>query len=180
MKPISLLCRVHDAVTDAGFVLSTLCLVLMVAIYCAEVVLRYAVNAPLDWANDVFSNLLCVTLFAMVPHATRAMAHIEINLLPELLPKLRPALAVFANLVGALACLFAAWMSLNENLRQIGMGILTEQNNPIPVWWISSFITYGFGSSALYFLRALVPVDAVQVHSHVGALSTGQPDGGIG
>lgn len=167
MKPVTLLCRLHDGLTDAGFLLSTLGLALMVQIYCAEVITRYFLNYPLDWANDTFSNLLCVTIFAIVPHATRVAAHIEINLLPEMVPASRGVLAVTARLSGVVVCAFVAWMSYSENLRQIAMGILTEQNHPVPVWWMASFITYGFASSALYFLRALLPVPATAPHSFV-------------
>ncbi|WP_298496172.1 TRAP transporter small permease [uncultured Maritimibacter sp.] len=170
MKPIRLLGRLHDLLTDAGFLLSTLGLGLMVLIYCSEVVTRYFLGRPLDWANDAFSNILCVMLFSMVPAATRAAQHIEINLVPEALPRLKPALRIFANLVGAVVCAFAGWMSLSENMRQIAYGILTEQNHPVPVWWMSVFITYGLFSSGLYFLRALIPGDAARPTSLVERL----------
>ncbi|MFV0244718.1 MAG: TRAP transporter small permease [Qingshengfaniella sp.] len=170
MKPISLIGRLHDGLTDAGFILSTLGLAAMVMIYCAEVVTRYFLGQPLDWANDTFSNLLCMTLFSMVPHATRSLAHIEINLIPEMLPAARRPLALLTNLAGCVVCAFIAWMSLSENLRQIAMGILTEQNHPVPVWWISVFITYGFASSALYFLRFLLPLAGLRSHSFLTSL----------
>lgn len=148
--------RLHDGLTDAGFLIGTLGLFLMVTIYCAEVVARYFLGRPLDWANDTFANILCVALFAMVPHATRAMAHIEINLVPEMLPATRRPLAKLGALAGTVICGFVAWMAWSENVRQYAMGILTEQNHPVPVWWMSSWITWAFAGSALYFLRALI------------------------
>lgn len=155
MKPIRLLCRLHDALADAGYVISVVGLSAMVLIYCAEVVTRYFLNTALSWANDTFSNVMCVTLFAMVPHATRAGRHIAINLIPEQIPARRRPLHLFTAIAGFVVCLFAAWMSWEENLRQIALGILTAQNHPIPVVWMSAFITYGFASAALYFLRSL-------------------------
>lgn len=179
MKMVSIVRRVHDGSTDAGFLVSTLSLAIMVVIYCAEVVGRYFLNHPLDWSNDVFSNLLCVTLFAMVPHATRSASHIEINIVPEFLPKAGPPLKVLVNIVGFCVCMLTAWMSLGENMRQIAMGILTEQNHPVPVWWISIFITYGFASSALYFLRALIPGQALRPQSFLNTLESAE-NGGAG
>lgn len=157
MKLLEKLCRLHDAITDSAYLLSTLGLALMVLIYCTEVVTRYFLNSPLDWANDTFANILCVTIFAMLPHATRVAAHIEISLLPELLPALRRPLAMWVAIAGAAVCGLAAWMSLHENFRQVAMGILTLQNHAIPVVWMTSFITYGFASASLYFFRNLLP-----------------------
>ncbi|WP_370209117.1 TRAP transporter small permease [Pararhodobacter marinus] len=178
MTLISRLCRLHDGLTDGGFLLSTLGLFLMVAIYCAEVVARYFLNAPLDWANDTFSNVLCVSLFTMVPHATRAMAHIEINLVPELLPTLRRPLARLTALAGTLICGFVTWMAWSETLRHVARGILTEQNHPVPVWWMSIWISWAFGSSTLYFLRGLTGHAAVRPVSFVRPGDVADPTGG--
>ena len=59
------LCRCHDALTDAGYVVGTLGLFSLVAIYCYEVLTRYFLDLASDWANDTFSNVLCVTIFAI-------------------------------------------------------------------------------------------------------------------
>ena len=162
MRPIVLLCRLHDGLSDLGYAIGALGLASMAAIYCWEVLTRYFLNMAMDWANDTFSNVLCVTLFAMVPHATRRGQHIAITLLAEFLPATAPALRMFAALVGTVMCLFVGWMSLEENIRQITMEIVTPQNHPIPKWWMTVFITYGFLGAALYFLRSLFPHPALQ------------------
>jgi TRAP-type C4-dicarboxylate transport system permease small subunit len=172
MNPIRVLCRLHDAVTDVGYVVSVIGLSAMVLIYCAEVITRYFLNTALDWANDTFSNVMCVTIFAMVPHATRAGRHIAINLIPEQIPSTRRPLHVFTAVAGFVVCLFAAWMSWEENARQVALGILTAQNHPVPVVWMSAFITYGFGSSALYFLRSLFPGPDVVPVCRVASMPT--------
>lgn len=156
------LCRLHDALTDAGYVAGTLALGSMAAIYCYEVVTRYFLGVATDWANDTFANLLIVTIFAMVPHATRMGAHISISLLVEIAPSLRSILTIFTGIVGIAVCLFAAWMSLEENLRHIDMGIVTEQNLPIPKIWMSGWLTFGFTGAALYFLRTLIPAQVAR------------------
>jgi TRAP-type C4-dicarboxylate transport system permease small subunit len=165
-----LLCRVHDGITDAGFLIGVLGIAALVAIYCAEVVTRYFIGTALTWANDTFANLLCISIFAVVPHATRAMRHIAINLVPEFIAATRKPLEVFSMAAGAVVCLFVAWMSLDENVRQIAQQIVTEQNYPVPKIWISGFITYGFFSSGLYFLRALFRLPEVRPVSWVAPL----------
>jgi C4-dicarboxylate transporter DctQ subunit len=165
-----LLCRIHDGITDAGFLIGAFGIAALVTIYCAEVVTRYFIGTALTWANDTFSNLLCISLFSVMPHATRAMRHIAINLVPEFFAVTRKPLEIFSMASGAVACLFVAWMSLDENMRQIAQQIVTEQNYPVPKIWISGFITYGFLSSGLYFLRALFQLPEARPVSWVAPL----------
>jgi C4-dicarboxylate transporter DctQ subunit len=167
------LCRVHDALTDAGYIIGVVGLTAMVLIYCAEVVTRYFLGSALSWANDTFSNVMCISLFAMVPHVTRTGRHIAINLVPEFVPSSRVPLAYFAAITGFVVCAFVGWMSLEENIRQIRLEIVTEQNNPIPKIWVSAFITYGFFGAALYFLRDLFNIPAT---SWVTTIADRQPE----
>lgn len=179
MRILRLLCRVHDGLTDAGYIVGVIGVTVMTLIYCGEVVTRYFLGTALDWANDAFSNVLCVTLFAMVPHVTRVARHIAINLVPELLPRTKPALHYFTGIAGFVVCLFAAWMSLDENIRQIALEIVTQQNYPVPKIWMSAFITYGFLGAAFYFLRHLSsspdirPVSWVVPRTHHEASTVG-------
>ena len=75
----------------------------------------------------------------------------------EIVPSTEKALKVFTGVFGFAMCLFAAWMSLEQNIDQIVMEIVTEQNRPIPKWWMSVFITYGFVGAAFYFSARPVP-----------------------
>ena len=134
----------------------------MAAMYCYEVLTRYFLDLATDWANDTFSNVLCVTIFAMVPHATRKGQHIAITLVAEMAPRTGPALRLLTALLGTGMCMFAGWMSLEENIRQITMEIVTPQNYPIPQWWMTVFITYGFVGASLYFFRSLFSHEAVK------------------
>ena len=52
-------------------------------------------------------------------------------------------------------CTLGFWINLDENLRQIAKDVHLMKVKPIPKYWISVFITYGFGMSALHFLRML-------------------------
>lgn len=151
-----LLCRLHDGASDAGYAVGTIGLAALAVIYCYEVLTRYFLGVATDWANDMFSNILCVTIFAMVPHATRRGQHIAISLLAEIKPSLGPGLRGFASFVGFIVCLLAAWMSYQENVRQIVEQIVTPQNHPIPQWWMSVWITFGFAGASFYFLRQLI------------------------
>ena len=170
MSLIRSICDMHDRTTDLGYLLSVLALFLMLAIYCAEVVSRYFLGATLAWSNDTFSNLMAVSIFAMLPHVTRASRHISINLIEEMVPSAGNILRILTSLVGVVVCSFLAWMALQENFRQSAMGILTSQNYPIPMVWVSGFLTFGFFSTALYYLRALFAVQETRPRTWVNAI----------
>lgn len=161
------LCRLHDAISDFGYVVGALGLATMTTIYCYEVITRYFLGLATDWANDMFANVLLVTIFAMVPHATRMGQHIAISLLVELLPSMRTALRIFAGVFGVAVCLFAAWMGLEENIRHIELEIVTEQNRPTPKILMSVWLTFGFLFASFYFLRGLFPGEAVKPKSWI-------------
>lgn len=156
MSLIRQLCRIHDGITDVGYIVGTLGLAAMASMYCYEVLTRYFLGVATDWANDTFSNVLLISIFAMVPHASRMGQHISISLLVELVPSLTGVLRVFTGIFGILVCLLASWMCFEENLRHIDLQIVTEQNLPIPKVWMSFWLTFGFFVSAFYFLRTMI------------------------
>lgn len=153
MRILKLLARLHDAISDVGFLLGVAALGGIVLVYSYEITVRYFLNAPTKWATETVQNLLVFVIFFMVPHVTRLGSHVAVTILPDFVPPLRKPLKYFTVATGAAMCLFAAWISLGENIRQIEFVIVTEANYPIPKWWMSIAITYGFAGAALYFLR---------------------------
>lgn len=166
---VQMLCKAHDAITDLGYLLSSLSLALMLTIYCTEVIVRYLIGVANPWANDMFANFMVISVFAMLPHLTRNSYHISLTLLVELLPNSERTLDRFITIAGVLICGLVTWMSYQENVRQVAMGVRTMQNHPLPVIWWSIFITYGFGSSAIYFLRSGFRSDLTKPRSWVTA-----------
>ena len=152
---IKSLCRIHDGIADVGYIVGTLGLASMATMYCYEVLTRYFLGTATDWANDMFANVLLVTIFSMIPHASRMGQHISISLLVEIMPSSRMPLRIFTGIFGVGVCLLASWMSLEQNLHQIDIQQVTEQNRPIPKILMSSWLTFGFFFSSFYFLRAM-------------------------
>jgi C4-dicarboxylate transporter DctQ subunit len=142
-------------VTEIGGHVGKLCLVLIVFAYCYEVVARYFFAAPTWWANEVVSYALCIGSFLLMPVVTRAGGHVAVTLLIERLPP--PQAAMLGRLIhicAFAACAVATWISLDENIRQLAEDVHLMKVKPIPQIYISVWLTYGFASSALYFLRA--------------------------
>jgi TRAP-type C4-dicarboxylate transport system permease small subunit len=158
----------HDRVTAAGFVVAAGLIGVIAASFCYEVVARYFFAAPTSWSYAVGSYTLCVAIFLAIPELTRRNAHINVNLIFERLSPLGARrLTLVIGMGAAAACLLAAWITGSETLRQYAEDVSTITSFPIPKWWISIFLPYGFFSSAIYFLRNLgrPPGDALSIGS---------------
>lgn len=153
---LNALTRAHDGLTDVSFQFSKLCLGIIVFAYCFEVVARYFFNAPTWWADEAVSYSLSIGCFTMMPHVTRLKGHVAVTLIVDMLSPARARpIYWLIYLLGFLACAAATWISLDENIRQVVKDVHLMKVEPLPKIWISAWITYGFGSSALYFLRFL-------------------------
>ena len=148
--------KVLDGLTDLGYHLSKICLAIIVFSYCYEVAARYFFNDPTWWADEAVSYSLCIGCFLMMPYVTREKGHVAVTFLVEMLsPAKAKPVYWFIYLLCFAACLLGFWINLDENIRQIVKDVHLMKVKPIPKYWISCFITYGFGMSALQFLRML-------------------------
>ena len=151
---ISRLGSAHDAVSFAGFVLGAGAIGLIVVIYAYEVTMRYFFVAPTMWASDFVSFLLLFSVFLVMPWLTREGGHVAVTLLPDILPERIGALLLRLGWVaGAAACLWAAWISLQENIVLFERGTATLTVVRFPKWTLTAVITYGLLNSGLYFTR---------------------------
>lgn len=152
MRP---LLRLHGLITDLGYLAAAVGLCAMGFLYCMEVVFRYFLNSPTRWSLEVITYLMLIVTFLAIPHAVRAGMHIAVTLLTDLYPRHARRILSVMNLIGIVVCCFIAYISLAENIDQYRGSIETIGNIPLPKWWLSAFITYGFVNSALWYLRLL-------------------------
>jgi C4-dicarboxylate transporter, DctQ subunit len=146
--------RIVDGITRAGYGVALLILAFIALAFCYEVGARYFFNAPTRWISDYAAYGLCMTVFLTVPEITRARAHVAITFLIDGMSRSRArTMRQLIALAAAVACLFAAWISADENVRQFQTAEETVATIPIPRWWISIFITYGFLGAGIHFLR---------------------------
>ena len=151
-----ILFRIHDVLTRGSFVLGTLCLVVIVLTYSYETVARYFFTSPTSWSNEVVGYALCIGLFLVLPELTRVRGHIAITFVIEVLPPVAARYLVsILNFLSGLICIMVAWFSIEENLRQICNEVMLVTTTPIHKIYISVWISYGFLSAGLYFLRAI-------------------------
>lgn len=151
---LSALLRAHDRLTAASVLLAMGALTLIVGAYVMEVVMRYGFDAPTRWSADLVSYLLLFITFMAMPQVTASGGHVAVTaLLERLSPARQRAATRVIAAVGAAVCLLLTWIALQETLRQAAGNVRMMAAHPVPKAWISVWIVYGLGSSALYFLR---------------------------
>lgn len=151
------LAAAHDSLTRLSYFGAMAVLALMATTSCFEVGLRYFFNSPTRWVSDYLAYGLCLVIFFAVPELTRMRGHVAITFALEAAPPvLSKFLRIMICLLGALACLAAAGFSSDAAIRELRQGEQTVATIPIPKWWISSFIAYGFGSASLHFARQML------------------------
>lgn len=144
----------HDHVTKTGFALSQIALLAIVLSYSYEIVARYFFASPTSWSNEVVAYALCIGTFLAFPEITRTSGHISISFLTEpLTPAKRKKVASLVNFFSFLVCILVSWICLTNNISQFLREEMLVRVHPIPKFYISGFLTYGFASSTLYFLR---------------------------
>ena len=149
-----------DLVTRLSTYASGMALLLITSSYVFEVIMRYFLDAPTSWSSDVIQWFFAAMIMLALPEVTRTNSHIVISFfLEKLKPRSRLNLGRILASVGFAMCMLTAWICLQETLRQYDRSIETLWSHPIPKWWISAFIPFGFGLSGLQMLRSVFERD---------------------
>src|SRR5215510_4014917 len=113
------LLKAHDWLTHVSYVIATLLLGVIFIEYCAEVVLRYVLNAPTSWGLELVSYSQCISVFLVMPLITKTGGHIAITLLVERLPpRAAGILSWILYFVSAVICALGTWIAWDETFRQ--------------------------------------------------------------
>jgi TRAP-type C4-dicarboxylate transport system permease small subunit len=144
--------RVVDLLSDVGLWIAMTALALIVLAYNYEVAARYMFNAPTRWSAEFVSYLLLIACFLAMPRLTREGGHVAVTVLLEALPasKMIWAQRLIAAL-GACICFALAWIAGEETLRQWDRGVRMMAAIPLQKAYISVWIVWGMGLSALQF-----------------------------
>lgn len=148
--------KLLDIATKTSLLGSCIALFLILGCYVFEVVMRYFFNSPTTWSNDVIQLFFAAMIMLAVPQVTRLNGHIVISFfLEKLTPTSFRKLERVIAIVGCAMCFLTAYICFEESLRQYQQNIEVMWNTPIPKWWISGLLPYGFMLSGLEFLRTI-------------------------
>lgn len=146
-----MLARWHDALTDIGVAIATVCVAITACIYTAEVVGRYFLNSPLNWSGDVSSYLLCACAFLALPKVTQTNGHVAIGYFMERMSETaRTRYARALGIATGMVCLATAAYIAIEGIDLFDQGVLTTQATQIPKWLIALLACFGLASSAVH------------------------------
>lgn len=159
MSPIA---RWHGALTRGLFRIACAALCVMLFAYVAEVVLRYAFNAPTRWSSDLVSYAMLVCIAFALPAVTRDGGHVAITSLLERLSAAKQQAAFRALAwISALVCAAATALLAGQALAQWRGGIETVAAYAIPKWWLSAAVGLGFAGAAGHFVGHALKREAV-------------------
>lgn len=146
----------------AAAVLAAFCVGFTALAYVAEIVARYGLSAPLNWASDIGSYMLCVGVFAALPLIARNRGHVSVSILVDVMPpQMQRVYGRALEFALAAVLLVVAWFVLQICLNQLASGVLTPMANQIPRWWLTLIMVLGLGVSALNFLMPAQGVTSV-------------------
>ncbi len=154
---VRLLFRPIDLLTDISAGVATAMLSILVGSLWFEVVARYFFKAPTEWAQSVALYCALGSVMLMVPYLSREGHHVGMSLLFDMLPPgVLRWFSSLMSLLSCLVCLIAAGICALEVHRQYTQNVLTTDNIFMPLWWLTSFMVYGFAMAALHFARHVV------------------------
>lgn len=150
------LAKFHDWLTDAGLWLGAGLLGVIFVVYCWEVLVRYVFASPTTWGLEAIQYSQCIGIFVTIPYLAKTGGHVAVTIVVDRTSReFGERLSWFIYFVGFVMCAILTWMGLDENVRQIVQEVKIMAVHSIPKWWISVFLTYGFGMSAIHYLRKL-------------------------
>ena len=153
--------QVEKMVAEGMLIISALLLALIVSLFVMEIVMRYFLDSPTRWSNDVISFIMPTMIFFALPEVTRRNQHIAITFILDSVNKpvtflwrrlLALASAVVSGLVG--------WIIASSALKQFSTGILTNTVIQAPKWVLLTPIVISFATIAIiFFITALTGRD---------------------
>lgn len=132
--------------------ISGILFVIGVAISIYGVFMRYILNAPTSWVNEIFEMVMVWSIFIGFAIALRHNHHIAVDLLYDKLPyRIKKILCMIGNLLGALYSIYLAFtgfqmtaLSKQQDLVTIDVGM--------PVWITYAVMPVGMALLSLYFI----------------------------
>jgi TRAP-type C4-dicarboxylate transport system permease small subunit len=123
-----------------------------------EVVVRYVLNAPTIWAQEVSTYLYMWTMLAAASYTLQTGKHVHVDLLVERLPhRPRVVIEMITSAIGTVFCAIVAVQAYEMIAATIRFGKVSATPLRVPLWIPQSALLMGF--VLLTFQFALLIVD---------------------
>lgn len=151
--------RAIDRVSDTSAILSDVMVVVIAAMLFVEVILRYGLNMPTIWTQDVAVALQLWFTYLAMAHALRHREMIRITAIAGMLgPNGRRAVEAFSLLVVLAFSLMAVWFATDIMMDSIRLGRRQPTMLEMPNWISELPVIIGFALLALQALGDLIRI----------------------
>src|SRR5688572_17601352 len=137
--------RLWDRAVDALAIVAAVLIGVMALTITYDVVMRYALNAPTSWSNDLSEYTLVWATFLAGPWLARTSGHVRIDLFTSVLTGAAQArLLGIAALASAAVCAVGAWQSAAETWDVFQRGLSVAKAWSVPQWLPYAAMPVGF------------------------------------
>lgn len=148
-------------ITNFDAIITGATLTLCVIFVNANVLMRYIVNAPLQWSNEVVTSLFVWTVFIGSSYAHRKHAHLGVDIVTNMIPgKAKAAVQDVISVLEILILIMLTAISTQYVYNLIysrGMlKIALSDTLRVPKWWTGIAVPIGFGLSLIHSIRFLL------------------------
>jgi C4-dicarboxylate transporter DctQ subunit len=156
-RPSHPVARAFDLVLDAAAVLAAALLVAMTLIITWSVISRRWLGDPWSWNLEFSEYALLAVSFLGAAWTLRRGAHVQVDLLVNVLPpRLQHALYRLNQLLGLVVCATLAWYSAQGTADTLREGQMLIKALTVPKWATMLVIPVGLVLLALQFARNLL------------------------
>ncbi len=140
----ALIYRAIRLLTDAAAAVAAASVLVMLALVSYSVAMRYLLNAPKPWVDEMVGFLLVGSVMFAVAEALRRGEHISIDLLTDKLgPRARRAAAVFSLLAVLVTAAALAWEGWETVAFARMLGLMTDGYVTLPLWTLQLMLPIG-------------------------------------
>lgn len=155
-KPGSRIARLFDHFLNVGALLSGILLAFIMLSVSFDVILRYTLDQPLEWAVEISEYLLVGMTFFAAAWVLKRDGHVKMDQLFNALgPRTQKILNTTTSILSAIACLIIVWYGTVVTVEHIQTGDSYYTTLEAPKWPISAVIVVGFVLLLFQFLRRI-------------------------
>jgi len=144
--------------TNLDAIITGATLSICVVLVNCNVIMRYFLNSPIPWAEEVVTSLFVWTVFIGSAYAYRKHSHLGVDIIINILPdKVRQIVKAVMSVVELLVLVMLTVISSQYVYHLIfnragKLKIVMTELLRIPKWWTGIAVPIGFGLSVIYSL----------------------------
>ena len=148
--------------TNLDAIITGVTLSICVVLVNANVIMRYFLNSPIHWAEEVVTSLFVWTVFIGSAYAYRKHSHLGVDIVINMLPeKVKGIVKAFMSVVELLVLVMLTVISSQYVYHLIfsrsgKLKIALTDLLRVPKWWTGIAVPIGFGLSVIYSVYFMV------------------------